>query len=70
MIDYKHIISAYRYSIKEGSDMKKVKEALTKISKSKLVTALALTVITAAQISNQVCIVFIWGQEDMPEELL
>ena len=50
--------------------MKKVKEALTKISKSKLVTALALTVITAAQISNQVCIVFIWGQEDMPEELL
>jgi len=50
--------------------MKEIKAWLKKMSKSNFVTSMALLVISLAEMSTQTCITWIFGQDDMPEELL
>jgi len=50
--------------------MEKIKNVLKKLQKGSLVTSLALIVVAVSEAAAFNCIVWILGQEDMPEELL
>lgn len=50
--------------------MKKFKEILKRCERTSFLTSLALVVIALSEISADTCVIWILGQEDMPEELL
>lgn len=50
--------------------MSKVKNLMGKLMSNKTILSLALTVVTIAEVSTSSCIVWVLGQEDMPDELL
>ena len=50
--------------------MKRINQFLEKIQKNTVVATLMLAVVTIAEVSADACMVWIFGQEDMPEELL
>lgn len=50
--------------------MKAIKNMLKKVMNNKVVVSLALMVVTLAEVSQHSCVIFIIGQDDMPEELL
>jgi cyclic lactone autoinducer peptide len=50
--------------------MPKVKNLLKKFKSSNLVTSLALTVVAIAEVAADSCVVWILGQDDMPDELI
>ena len=49
---------------------KRIHQIMEKIQKNTVIGMLMLAVVTIAEISTDVCLVWILGQEDMPEELL
>lgn len=53
-----------------GWHMLKVKNLIKKVKSSNLVTSLALTVVAVAEVAFDSCIVWILGQDDMPDELI
>jgi hypothetical protein len=49
---------------------KRFKLFLNKIQKNSVVAMLMLAVVSIAEVSADVCLIWVLGQEDMPEELL
>jgi cyclic lactone autoinducer peptide len=50
--------------------MRKVNNLFRKLMNNKTILSLALTVITVAEVSTSVCVIWVFGQEDMPDELI
>ena len=50
--------------------MFKVKHLFQKVKSSSLITAFALTVVAVAEVAFDSCLVWILGQDDMPDELV
>ncbi|MDD3172509.1 MAG: cyclic lactone autoinducer peptide [Herbinix sp.] len=50
--------------------MKKVKDFLKKCQRTSFLTSLALVVVALSEVAADTCVIWILGQEDMPEELL